>query len=77
VCFKTDLGNKYFYINARVLGGSLLEGEAMLTIEELKRYDRQIKVFGVEVQTKLKRARVAIIGAGGLGSPAAYYLAAM
>lgn len=77
MCFKTDLGNKYFYINARVLGGSLLEGEAMLTIEELKRYDRQIKVFGVEVQTKLKRARVAIIGAGGLGSPAAYYLAAM
>ncbi len=50
----------------------------MLTPEEQQRYDRQIMIpgFGVEGQEKLKRARVIIAGAGGLGSPAAIYLAA-
>ncbi len=44
----------------------------------LKRYDRQIKIdgFGEEGQRKLKKASVFIAGAGGLGSPAAIYLAA-
>jgi molybdopterin/thiamine biosynthesis adenylyltransferase len=50
----------------------------MLTGEELKRYDRQIIIygFGEEGQEKLKKARVLVAGAGGLGSPAAIYLAA-
>lgn len=50
----------------------------MLTPEELQRYQRQIMVpgFGEEGQEKLKQARVFIAGAGGLGSPAALYLAA-
>ena len=49
----------------------------MLTREELARYDRQIMIngFGEEGQEKLKRARVFIAGAGGLGSPVAIYLA--
>ena len=49
----------------------------MLTPEELQRYQRQIMVpgFGEEGQEKLKQARVFIAGAGGLGSPAALYLA--
>jgi len=44
----------------------------------LERYDRQIMIegFGEEGQEKLKKARVFIAGAGGLGSPAAIYLAA-
>lgn len=42
----------------------------------LERYDRQIMIIGVEGQQKLVRSRVAIIGAGGLGSPAILYLAA-
>ena len=44
----------------------------------LKRYDRQIMIdgFGEEGQRKLKEAAVFIAGAGGLGSPAAIYLAA-
>jgi len=50
----------------------------MLTREERKRYDRQIILygFGEEGQEKLKRAKVFIAGAGGLGSPASIYLAA-
>ena len=50
----------------------------MLTLNELKRYDRQIiiKGFGKEGQEKLKRARVVIAGSGGLGSPSSIYLAA-
>ena len=49
----------------------------MLTRDELKRYDRQIMIhgFGEEGQAKLKRARVFIAGAGGLGSPVSIYLA--
>ncbi|MBQ9814579.1 MAG: molybdopterin-synthase adenylyltransferase MoeB [Lachnospiraceae bacterium] len=48
-----------------------------LSSEELKKYDRQIILpqIGVEGQKKLKNSKVLIIGAGGLGSPAALYLA--
>lgn len=50
----------------------------MLTRDELGRYDRQIMIegFGEEGQEKLKRAKVIVAGAGGLGSPASIYLAA-
>jgi adenylyltransferase/sulfurtransferase len=49
----------------------------MLTRDELKRYDRQIMIRGIGEagQEKLKKARVVIAGSGGLGSPAAIYLA--
>jgi len=51
----------------------------MLTKDELGRYDRQIMIrgFGPEGQEKLKRAKVFIAGAGGLGSAAATYLTAV
>lgn len=48
------------------------------TDEQLLRYSRQIMLpqFGVEAQQKLSRSHAVIIGIGGLGSPAALYLAA-
>ena len=51
---------------------------SMLTKGELARYDRQIIIegFGDKGQEKLKRAKVVIAGAGGLGSPISLYLAA-
>ena len=48
------------------------------TNEQLERYSRHIilKEIGVKGQKKLLSAKVLIIGAGGLGAPAAMYLAA-
>ncbi|MCB1326345.1 MAG: molybdopterin-synthase adenylyltransferase MoeB [Spirochaetales bacterium] len=49
-----------------------------LSPDELRRYNRHIILpdFGLEGQEKLKESSVLLIGAGGLGSPAALYLAA-
>lgn len=50
----------------------------MLNPQELARYSRHLRLteINAEEQERLKSARVLIIGMGGLGSPAALYLAA-
>jgi len=49
-----------------------------LTVEEIARYARHALIpdVGLEGQRRLKNARVLVVGAGGLGSPALMYLAA-
>src|SRR5499426_4501160 len=49
-----------------------------LTNDEIKRYSRHLIMpeLGVDGQRRLKAGKVLCIGAGGLGSPAAMYLAA-
>ena len=50
----------------------------MLSNEEKERYDRQLLIddLGVKGQEKLKKSRVLVAGAGGLGSPISIYLGA-
>jgi adenylyltransferase/sulfurtransferase len=52
--------------------------EVQLSHEEIKRYGRHLIMpeVGLEGQKKLKAASVLLVGAGGLGSPLALYLAA-
>ena len=56
----------------------LTESAPALSREELVRYQRHLTLpeVGVHGQRRLKSARILLIGAGGLGSPAALYLAA-
>ena len=52
--------------------------EKILSPHDCSRYARHVMMpeFGVEGQLKLRRGRVLVIGAGGLGSPVLMYLAA-
>jgi sulfur-carrier protein adenylyltransferase/sulfurtransferase len=57
---------------------ALVEPAAELTIDEVRRYSRHLIIpdVGMTGQRRLKNAKVLVIGAGGLGSPALLYLAA-
>ncbi len=48
----------------------------MLSQRELIRYDRQIPLIGIDGQEKLKDSTILVVGVGGLGSAASYYLVA-
>ena len=56
----------------------LVEPAAELTIDEVRRYSRHLIIpdVGMDGQKRFKNAKVLVIGAGGLGSPALLYLAA-
>src|SRR6185436_9487510 len=51
---------------------------ANLSVEELNRYSRHLALpdFDESAQLKLKKSKVSVVGAGGLGSPVLLYLAA-
>jgi adenylyltransferase/sulfurtransferase len=57
---------------------ALVEPAAELTVDEVRRYSRHLIIpdVGMSGQKRLKNAKVLVIGAGGLGSPALLYLAA-
>jgi adenylyltransferase/sulfurtransferase len=56
----------------------LVEPAPELTLDEVRRYSRHLIIpdVGMSGQKRLKNAKVLVIGAGGLGSPALLYLAA-
>jgi molybdopterin/thiamine biosynthesis adenylyltransferase/rhodanese-related sulfurtransferase len=56
----------------------LVEPSAPLSAEEIERYARHVLIpdVGMDGQRRLRNARVLVVGAGGLGSPALMYLAA-
>jgi len=61
-----------------IAGGAAPVEEAALSREEIARYSRHLIMpeVTIEGQRRLKQSSVLLIGAGGLGSPAALYLAA-
>ncbi len=74
-------GNETISIVPSIAGGASGVAEppaASLTNEEIARYSRHLILpeVGMEGQAKLKQAKVAMIGAGGLGAPVGLYLAA-
>jgi len=58
--------------------GTAAPPQAELSQEEIKRYSRHLIMpeVGIDGQRKLKQSSVLCVGAGGLGSPAAMYMAA-
>jgi adenylyltransferase/sulfurtransferase len=75
-------GTEIISIVPSIAGGSAaladVSAEAALTNEEIARYSRHLILpeVGVQGQLKLKQAKVAMVGAGGLGAPLGLYLAA-
>lgn len=80
---QTELeGTETISIVPSIAGGATEVAEpavgAALSNEEIARYSRHLLLpeVGMEGQLKLKQAKVALIGAGGLGAPLGLYLAA-
>ncbi len=74
----TDVRSMSGGFNGWKQAGFDFEVPRVLTAEQKRRYSRHLLIpeVGEEGQQKLLDSRVLIIGAGGLGSPAALYLAA-
>jgi sulfur-carrier protein adenylyltransferase/sulfurtransferase len=67
-----------FYLESTVSLPPLVSPADELTVDEVKRYSRHLIIpdVGMTGQKRLKNAKVLVVGAGGLGSPALLYLAA-
>ncbi len=75
----TDVANLTGQIGEwRAAGGAWDAPRPLLDESEKRRYSRQVLIpeIGEKGQRRLLDSRVLLIGAGGLGSPAAFYLAA-
>ncbi|MCC6744634.1 MAG: molybdopterin-synthase adenylyltransferase MoeB [Acidobacteria bacterium] len=70
--------NDEVHIVPSIAGGSAAVEPVELSVDEIQRYSRHLLLpeVGIAGQRKLKAARVLLVGAGGLGSPLAMYLAA-
>ncbi|QSZ35326.1 hypothetical protein DSL72_008196 [Monilinia vaccinii-corymbosi] len=77
-CLKLQLLNIEEKTGASA-GGLVTHGDSKwpMSLEEYKRYGRQMIVpdIGIEGQLRLRSASVLLVGAGGLGCPAAAYIA--
>ncbi|ADU51216.1 MoaD family protein [Thermaerobacter marianensis DSM 12885] len=71
-------GDEVALIPAMAGGSGDAPAGPLLTDQQMERYSRHVRLpeVGVEGQRKLLDSKVAIVGAGALGSPAAIYLAA-
>ncbi|HEX6946992.1 MAG TPA: molybdopterin-synthase adenylyltransferase MoeB [Acidimicrobiia bacterium] len=84
--FAAEILNRMGYRAVSMRGGVIAwrglglpwSGENPLTEDQLQRYSRHLRLpeVGEEGQKRLLASRVLLVGAGGLGSPAALYLAA-
>ncbi|RIB22701.1 Molybdopterin-synthase sulfurtransferase [Gigaspora rosea] len=70
--------NVHSDLNVKSETTSKLRNDNKLSLEEYLRYGRQLILpgFGISGQLKIKNKSILIVGAGGLGAPAAIYLAA-
>ncbi len=75
---KTEVKEDTVISIVPAIAGGSPDQAPLFTKEELARYNRHIIIpgFGMEAQQKLKKAKVLVIGSGGLGSPVLLYLAA-
>ena len=72
------MAQSHMYKESIVSLPPLVEPAEALTVDEVRRYSRHLIIpdVGMTGQKRLKNAKVLVVGAGGLGSPALLYLAA-
>uniref|UniRef100_A0A0K2UQJ3 THIF-type NAD/FAD binding fold domain-containing protein n=2 Tax=Lepeophtheirus salmonis TaxID=72036 RepID=A0A0K2UQJ3_LEPSM len=75
---NSSLPNDLLQLERRVIEDGRKGNSSMDNVdnEEIQRYSRQLIIFdnGLEDQLAIKRSRILIVGAGGLGCPASQYL---